>query len=161
MDREGKDDELQGKGLWVTHGARQIVMIEESFLNGYTGMIPSSGWVTRFCMRSQSECVKWILCVWSLWLRGSVAKSTVFMMNNRSQCWESAEHNASLNVATHFLHQWQSSTGSGGKGHSAMIRGQRCMCDCVERINADRKKIKLHSWRWFQSSRNSSSKKKA
>lgn len=52
-----------------------------------------------------------------------------------------------------FLHWWHISTGSGGKGHSAMISGQRCvcvcrvsdrahaslcvhLCDCAERINA-------------------------
>lgn len=74
-----------------------------------------------------------------------------------------------------FLRWWHISTGSGGKGHSAMISGQRCvcvcachcaraslcvrLCDCAERINALCGKIKLHVQRRFQSSRNSSSRK--
>lgn len=51
-------------------------------------------------VKSQSERVSRVLCVWSLWLWGTVAKSTVFMMNDRSQCCESVGHNVSLNAAT-------------------------------------------------------------
>lgn len=102
-------------------------------------------------VKSQSERVSRVLCVWSLWLWGTVAKSTVFMMNDRSQCCESVGHNVSLNAAT------QLSPPSGRALQGAEVKaillwlgveGCVCVCDCVKRINAFHN-IELHSGRWF------------
>lgn len=93
----------------------------------------------------------------------SVAKSTVFMTNNRSQCWKSVEHN--MFKCCHTAFSAGGGTALWGVEVKAILLWLGAegvcafMCDCTERTNVYHK-IKLHFERWTQSSRNSSSKEK-
>lgn len=113
-----------------------------SSLNWYTVGIPSSGWATSVLWKPNRMCQ--VSAVFGHHDSGcSVAKSTVFMTNNRSQCWKSVEHNMFKCCHTAF------SAGGGTALWEVEVKAILLWlgvegvcafrCDCTERTNVSQK----------------------